>query len=86
MCKLFNDWSQEIKNYCDSNDLSFEKAKRLAKCWGKDHLFLQFYDPNSESAKKGLFDETPAPLVLCIKKENGKLVFEQTEHTRHYLA
>lgn len=88
MCKRFDEWSQEIKAFCESNGYSFEKAKKLSKCWGKDDLFLQYFDPNSESVKKGLglLDETPMPLVLYIRKENGKLVFEQTEHTRRYLS
>ena len=29
MCKRFDDWSQEIKEFCDSNGYSFEKAKKL---------------------------------------------------------
>lgn len=86
MCKLFDEWSKDIEAYCVGNGLSFEKAKGLAKCWGKDDLLLQYYNPNGESAKKGLLDETPAPLVLYIKKENGKLIFEQTEHTKQYLS
>ena len=89
MCKRFDDWSQEIKEFCDSNGYSFEKAKKLSKCWGKDDLFLQYFDPNSECVKKGLglLDETPMPLVLYIKKmPDGSLSFKQTEHTKRYLA
>ena len=36
--------------------------------------------------KEGLRDETPLPLVLMIRKEAGKLVFEQTEYTARYLS
>lgn len=53
MCKRFDDWSQEIKNFCDKNGYSFEKAKSLSQCWGKDDLFLQYFDPDSESVRKG---------------------------------
>lgn len=89
MCKLFDDWSGEIRSYCRDNNLNFEKAKKLSQCWGKDFVVLQYYDPDSETVKKGLgmLDETPMPIVLMIKKgTNGKLVFEQTEHTKQYLA
>lgn len=70
MCKRFDDWSQEIKNFCDKNGYSIEKAKSLSQCWGKDDLFLQYFDPDSESVRKGLglLDETPMPLVLYIKR------------------
>lgn len=89
MCKRFDDWSQDIKEYCESNGFSFEKASKLSKCWGKNDLILQYYDPDSESVKKGLglLDETPMPVVLRIlRKPNGALSFEQTEYTRKYLA
>lgn len=83
MCKLFDDWSKDIEKFCIENNYSFEKAKKLSQCWRKDFLALQYFDP--EKGKTGLLDETPMPLVLTISKKNGKLHFEQTEHTRKYL-
>lgn len=85
MCKRFEEWSDDIKRYCESNGLNYEKAKKLSKCWGKNDLLLQYYDPNGE--KKGLLDETPMPLVLMISRQtDGTLIFEQTEHTKKYLS
>lgn len=84
MCKLFNEWSDEIKKYCEENNFSFEKANRLAKGCGKDFLFLQYHNP--DKGNQGLLDETPMPLVLMIRSKNSKLIFEQTEHTREYLS
>ena len=84
MCKLFEEWSSEIQKYCEDNGLNFEKAKGLSPCWGKDDLLLGYHDP--EKGKTGLLDDTPAPVVLYIRKENGTLIFEQTEHTRKYLS
>lgn len=89
MCKLFDDWENEIRLYCQENDLDFEKLKKLSQCWGKDFLALQYYNPESETVKKGLglLDETPMPVVLMIQKDtDGSLIFEQTEHTKRYLA
>lgn len=89
MCKLFNDWSNEIRKYCESNGLSFEKASKLSKCWGKDDLILQYFDSDCEAVKKGLglLDETPMPVVLAIYRQpDGSLRFEQTEHTLKYLS
>jgi len=34
----------------------------------------------------GLMDNTPSTITLKIFLENGKLRFEQTEHTRKYLG
>ena len=85
MCKMFVDWSDEIKGYCETNGYDFEKAKKLVKSWGKTNLFLLYHDP--EKGKAGLCDETPMPIVLSIFKEpNGSLRFEQTEHTKKYLT
>ena len=88
MCKLFDEWSPQIERYCDENNLSFEKAKAMSKCWGKNDIVLQYFDPNLESVKKGLglLDETPMPAVLWITKNGDRLQFEQTEHTRRYLG
>ncbi|WP_288738581.1 hypothetical protein [uncultured Ruminococcus sp.] len=48
-------------------------------------MALSYRDPSKGS--NGLLDDTPCPLVLLICREkNGKLVFEQTEHTKKYLA
>ena len=38
MSELFDKWEDDIKKYCEINNLSFEKAKNMAKCWGKDDL------------------------------------------------
>lgn len=84
MCKRFEDWSEQIQNYCKNNGFDFEKAKKLSKCWGKNDLALQYYDPTQ--GKHGLLDETPMPLVLLITQTPEGLVFEQTEFTKKYLA
>lgn len=89
MCKRFEEWSEEIKAFCNDNGYNFEKAKKLSKGWSKDDLVLQYFDPECESVKKGLglLDETPMPVVLWIRKTpDGTLSFEQTEHTKRYLS
>ena len=84
MCKLFEEWSGDIRNYCQQNGLSYEKAEKLSQCWGSNFLALQFYNP--DDAKDGLMNDTPMPLVLLITKTDNGLVFQQTEHTKTYLA
>ncbi len=84
MCKLFSKYEEEIKKYCKDNALDFKKAKSLPQCWGKNDIWLQHYD--SEKGKNGLKDETPAPIVLKIMVNNGKVTFEQTENTKKYIG
>ena len=85
MSELFDKWEDDIKKYCEINNLSFEKAKNMAQCWGKDDLILQYYD-SSKSNGKGLNEEIPMPIVLKIKKTDNVLIFEQTEYTNKYLS
>ena len=85
MSELFDKWEDDIKKYCEINNLSFEKAKNMPKCWAKEDLILQYYD-SSKNNGKGLNDEIPLPIVLKIKKKDNVLIFEQTEYTNKYLS
>ena len=64
MCEIFEKHKLEIEKYCENNNLSFEKACQMGQCYGKNDLWLQYVD--KEKGKKGLLDETPAPVVLRI--------------------
>jgi hypothetical protein len=86
MCKLFDEWAPQIQRYCEKNNLSFEKAKNMSQCWSKNDIILQYYDKENKKNGLGLLDETPMPIVLKIIKTDNGLKFEQTEHTREYLA
>ena len=84
MCKLFDDWKNEIKNYCDKNDLCFEQAEKLSQAWNKSTLVLYYCDP--AQGEDGLLNDIPSPMVLIIRQEkNGALAFEQTKFTNKYL-
>ncbi len=67
MCKRFDDWSHEIKIFCEVNGFSFEKARKLSKSWGKDDLVLQYYDPNNDTAKKDWDCLTKHQCLLCFE-------------------
>ena len=36
MCKLFEDWSDEIRTYCYNNNLSFDKVQKLRTTYYND--------------------------------------------------
>jgi hypothetical protein len=84
MKSLFNKYEQEIKEYCDDNGLDFSKAKKMGHCWGKNDLIIQYVD--YEKGKRGLLDETPAPVVLEMEIVDGKPQFKQTQYTKQYLS
>lgn len=83
MKELFEQYENEIEEYCQNNGIDFSKVKNSPRCWGKDMLFFQYHDP--KKGKSGLLDETPAPVTLKMTVNDGKLTFEQTEHTKKYL-
>jgi len=84
MCKLFDEWSNEIKSFCANNSLDFDKAKSMSQSWGKDFVALAYYDKSKGT--NGLLDDKPMPLVLLIKKTSDGLSFEQTENTKKYIG
>lgn len=88
MCKRFEEWKNEIEEYCKDNNFDFSKVKKLSQGSNKDMLVLQYYDPNNINAKEGigLLDETPMPVVLWVRRKGDRLEFEQTEYTKKYLA
>lgn len=86
MNNRFDEWKQDIRNHCEKNNLSFEKAGKMIKSFNDTMLFLQYYDPESAKNGLGVLDETPMPTVLWITKHGNELIFEQTEYTRKYLA
>ncbi|MEG0770319.1 MAG: hypothetical protein RR436_00345 [Clostridia bacterium] len=85
MCKLFEKWAPQIKECCEKNNLSFEKACKLSKAWGKDDIVLQYFD-KSKNDGRGLLNETPLPIVLYIYINDGVVTIEQTENTQKYLS
>jgi len=84
MAKIIVVYKKEIEEYCAENNLSVEKVFNSPRCYDHKSLIFQHHDP--EKGKMGLLDETPAAVTLAIFLENGKLRFEQTEHTHKYLG
>ena len=84
MCKLFDEWTPQIKDYCVYNNLSFEKAAKMSQCWSKDDIILQYYDENN--SRRDLLNDVPMPIVLKIARTPEGLHFTQTEHTQRYLS
>ena len=51
MCRLFDEWKTEIKNYCEQNGLSFEAAQKMSQAWNKTSVVL--YHPEKNVAHDG---------------------------------
>ena len=84
MIKILNENDREIHEYCLAHGLDYAKIKKAPKSYNDD--LLVFVHANPERGKRGLLDDTPSPAILWVRKTADGLTFEQTEHTREYLA
>jgi hypothetical protein len=84
MYRIIEKRRDEIDRYCKENGLDADKVLSASGTETDEWVFLQYFD--AEEGALGLLDETPADITLKIFLENGKLRFEQTEHTRKYLG
>jgi hypothetical protein len=83
--EIINERRAEVEQYCAENNLSSEKIFKSPGSCDKTSMFI-LGEGDPERAKLGLADNVPLPIALEIYLENGKLRFEQTEHTRKLLG
>ncbi|GBU20544.1 hypothetical protein R80B4_00422 [Fibrobacteres bacterium R8-0-B4] len=86
MVKIFEKYKKEIEGYCTENSLLADRVFSSACSYNDTRVVLQHPELNTVESAKGLADNVPAKVTLFIFLENGKLRFEQTEHTRRYLG
>lgn len=77
----FGSWETGIRNYCNENELSFEKAEAMKKIWGID--FLKLVHSAADHARESGADKV---VLLIGRNQDGGPFVEQTEYTRQYLA
>jgi len=85
MHKITEEYKAEIEKYCAENNLSADKLFSSYFSASRNDLFV-LGEGDPERGKLGLADNVPLPIALEIYLENGKLRFEQTEHTRKHLG
>jgi hypothetical protein len=84
MCKIFEEHGADIERYCRNNKLSADRVFVSPISFNNDFVAVLYADP--DKGKLGLLDETPADVLLWIKKIGDNIIFEQTEHTMKHLA
>lgn len=83
-CKFFEYWKNELKKYCKDSGLDYEKAMNHPMGVSPDFMYIGLFDKTK--GEKGLLDDTPMKPILTAHKENGRVVFEETDITRKYLS
>ena len=84
MNTIYEELKDDIREYCEENNLDFDKVLKAGKCYGKNVLFLQHINRTKENA--GLKDETPAKVILIVRRSGGAISYEQTKYTQKYLG
>jgi len=87
MVEIMKSRKREIESYCRANGLSVEKVFSASRAYCEEWEILQYIDQTLNDGE-GLRKDcaVPAPIMLEIHLENGKLRFVQTEHTYRLLA
>jgi hypothetical protein len=85
-CPIIKNYETEIRQYCAKNKLSYEKIISASLSWGEEDVFVLHNDKDPAKERLGLADKSQMPVILEVYVENGKLRFEQTEHTHKYLG
>jgi len=78
--EIVKNYRAEIVKYCADNNLSANALFSSGCSEGKNDLFITGRSGLGRG-KLGLMDTVPMPVTLKIFLEDGKLRFEQTEHT-----
>ncbi len=82
--KIIEQFKDEIREYCISNNLNFDKVISSPKCWNDKILFIQHLDPTK--GNQGLLNEEPAEVLLTVRKiENDKITIEKGINASKYL-
>lgn len=85
-CKFFEYWKNELKKYCKDSGLDYEKAINYPMGVSPDFMDIVYPEEERIKKAKGLLDDTPMKPILTAHKENGRVVFEETDITRKYLS
>jgi hypothetical protein len=85
MYRIIKKHKDEIEKYCLTNNISVDTVFSSSLSEDDESVFI-LAPINPERAKLGLKDKKNSTITLKIFLENGKLRFEQTEHTLKYLG
>lgn len=86
--KLMDQYLREneeiLIEYCNKNGLSLEKLNKCPRCCNQEMMFIQQISDNISGT--GLKDETPAKVLLTIKRTDAGIIFEPSEDIKEYLG
>ena len=80
---MFDIFADALQEYCNKNNLDFNKVKSSPKCGNETALFIQRLGNNSN----GLEKNKPAEILLLAKKdEKGKIQIEKFKGADEHLS
>lgn len=79
-----DNYKHKLEEYCLNNNLDYDKLMMSVKGFSDNEM--SFYVASGISDKRGLNNETPARVILTVRKAKNKIDIEQTEYTKQYLS
>lgn len=77
-------YKYELQQYCSDNNLDYDKLMSAVKGFGDNEM--AFYVASSTNNEQGLNNETPARIILTVRKMENKIQIAQTEYAKQYLS
>ena len=84
MERLIDTHRNEIAAYCSAHGINVDKLYKQPRCSNAE--FAVFHRVDYATAKANLHDETPAPVLMKLELQNGKLNITTSDDIRSYLA
>ena len=90
MFMQFKNYKDEIKKYCSLNGFDFQKLSKMSKNGDLTSMSFLYWDKSKPLKEPVTIDggggsEKLIPVLNVQKTDDGRLTFEQTEHTGKYL-
>jgi hypothetical protein len=84
MKEYLKEHMEQLNDYCKKEGLSASKIMKSPKSYNKNIMVIQHYDETK--AGEGLRNNTPAKILLTIKKSKEGILFESSDDIKEYLA
>lgn len=79
-----NKYKHELQEYCLNNNLNYDKL--MASVKGFSDNKMSFYVASGTNDRRGLNNETPAHIILTVRKTANNIDIKPTEYTKQYLS
>ena len=77
--------SMDFKKYCSDNGLSFDAIMKLPSYYNDTEIGFQVLE-DFDRIDLGLADDKPAKVILIVKKEGDRFIYEPSDDIKDYVG